>query len=254
MLARVAAPRAPWLAGFVVAGVLHGLVLVALLGRLHERTRPPDAVPVFDVALASVAAAETPIASMPPAAEPPPAAPSWQKPQAAPVERMPPPAKTPSPDPLPRADGAVDAAPLPPTAPVADASAAEPNDAAMEDSPGAGDVVVDSRPTEPAPRGALTRQERNYFAVISAHLNRRKTYPAEAKQARQQGVVVVRFRIDRDGHVLSADIRRGSGHALLDDATVELLRRVSPLPRIPRSIDRDELTLSLPIDYALTTD
>ncbi|GIX39941.1 MAG: hypothetical protein KatS3mg128_0990 [Silanimonas sp.] len=109
--------------------------------------------------------------------------------------------------------------------------------------------------TSPRTAGAgLSRRERDYFAHLSAHLNRRKEYPVEARQARQQGVVVVRFGIDRDGNVLFAEIKRGSGHALLDEATLALLKRVSPLPRIPRSLDRDRLTLSLPIDYSLTTD
>lgn len=97
------------------------------------------------------------------------------------------------------------------------------------------------------------KQEADYFALVSAHLNRRKTYPAEARQARQQGVVTVRFTVDRAGSVSGVSIKRGSGHELLDRATLDLLQRVAPLPRMPSSMQRDSVTLSLPIDYSLRT-
>lgn len=97
------------------------------------------------------------------------------------------------------------------------------------------------------------RQEADYFALVSAHLNRRKVYPAQARQARQQGVVTVRFTVDRNGNVSGVSIKRSSGHELLDSATLELLQRVAPLPRMPGSMQRDNVTLSLPIDYSLRT-
>lgn len=97
------------------------------------------------------------------------------------------------------------------------------------------------------------QQEQNYFAMVSAHLNRRKVYPAEARQARQQGVVTVRFTVDRSGNVSGASIKRSSGHEVLDRATLDLLGRVAPLPRMPASMQKDSVTLSLPIDYSLRT-
>ncbi|MDD3798603.1 MAG: energy transducer TonB [Novosphingobium sp.] len=96
-------------------------------------------------------------------------------------------------------------------------------------------------------------QAADYFSLISAHLNRKKRYPAEAKKAMQQGVVTVRFTVARDGSVSNVSIKRSSGHELLDQATMDLLRRVAPLPRIPASMKRDSITLSLPIDYSLKT-
>jgi periplasmic protein TonB len=107
--------------------------------------------------------------------------------------------------------------------------------------------------TTPVSDAKARKQEADYFALVSAHLNRRKTYPAEAKQARQQGVVTVRFTVDRNGTVSGSAIKRSSGHAILDAATLDLLRRVAPLPRMPASMLRDSITLSLPIDYSLRT-
>lgn len=98
------------------------------------------------------------------------------------------------------------------------------------------------------------KQEMDYFAQVSAHLNRRKTYPAEAKKAGQQGVVTVRFTVDRLGGVSAVALKRGSGHDVLDQTTLDLVRRVAPYPRIPASLHRESVTLALPIDYSLRTD
>lgn len=97
------------------------------------------------------------------------------------------------------------------------------------------------------------QQEADYFSLVNAHLARNKRYPREARQARQEGVVTVRFTVSRDGRVSGATIRNSSGHELLDQATLDLLQRVSPLPRFPRSMTRDSVTLTLPIEYSLRT-
>lgn len=96
-------------------------------------------------------------------------------------------------------------------------------------------------------------KEADYFALVSAHLNRKKRYPTEAKRAQQQGVVTIRFTVARDGTVSGISVKRSSGHELLDAATVELLQRVSPLPKFPSAMKRESVTLSLPIDYSLKT-
>ena len=105
----------------------------------------------------------------------------------------------------------------------------------------------------PVPDARARRQQADYFALVSAHLNRRKSYPAAARKALQQGVVTVRFTVDRKGNVSGVSIKQGSGHQILDQVTLELLQRVSPLPPMPASLQRDEVTLSLPIEYALRT-
>jgi len=91
----------------------------------------------------------------------------------------------------------------------------------------------------------------DYYSLLMAHLQRKKRYPADAKKARQQGIVTVRFSIDRGGNVTSSSVKKSSGHSLLDQATLDLMQRVSPLPPIPREMGRDSLTIALPIDYAL---
>jgi protein TonB len=85
---------------------------------------------------------------------------------------------------------------------------------------------------------------------LQARLHRSLRYPGEAKRARQQGTAYVHFRMNRDGHVLSASLERSSGYPALDDAALETVRRADPLPKIPP--DRpDEVDLTVPIEFDL---
>lgn len=111
--------------------------------------------------------------------------------------------------------------------------------------PGTGDA--------PGTDPRASKKVADYYSVLMAHLQRKKRYPSEARQARQQGIVTVRFTVNRDGAVTASSIKRSSGHDLLDQATLDLMQRVSPLPPIPREMQRDSLTIALPIDYALTS-
>lgn len=97
------------------------------------------------------------------------------------------------------------------------------------------------------------KEKANYYAMVSAHLNQRKKYPTEARKAREQGVVKVRFTVDRSGNISNVSITGSSGHAILDQATLALMQRVAPLPAMPASMERDKVTISLPIDYSLIT-
>jgi len=231
-----------WAAGAAVALMLHlaGFVLLATNGRERQL---PVSEPVVMLELADNIGASS--ASAPDQAMAP--SPAHIASAAPPVPLDIPPVRAP----LPReviSTPPQQALPAPPQ-PVATAdplpsrSAAVAQAAPVLAAPGTG-VASDSK---------ARRAEADYFALISAHLNRRKTYPVEAKRARQEGVVTIRFTVDRTGSVSGAAIKRGSGHDILDQATLELLQRVAPLPRMPASMQRDSITLSLPIEYALRT-
>ncbi|MGI9377318.1 MAG: TonB family protein [Tsuneonella suprasediminis] len=90
--------------------------------------------------------------------------------------------------------------------------------------------------------------EATWEALLLAHLEEYRRYPARARAARQEGVVHVRFRMNRAGAVLSASILRSSGFSTLDRAALDTLKRAQPLPAIPD--DRpDEVELTIPVEY-----
>jgi periplasmic protein TonB len=90
-----------------------------------------------------------------------------------------------------------------------------------------------------------------YYAELAAWLERHKRYPPQARKMRQEGIVRVRFVIDRSGKVISHRIETSSGHTALDHAASDLLRRASPMPAIPASMGRSRLEIVVPIAYRL---
>jgi protein TonB len=104
-------------------------------------------------------------------------------------------------------------------------------------------------PAPPAPQVSSNTPD-TWEGRMLARLEKFRRYPGAARSARQQGVVYIRFRINRDGHVLSSALVRSSGFPALDQAALETLRRADPLPKIPA--DRpDEIELSVPVEFTI---
>ncbi|GMU46544.1 MAG: hypothetical protein AMXMBFR26_13260 [Porticoccaceae bacterium] len=102
--------------------------------------------------------------------------------------------------------------------------------------------------------GKPARDARSYLGQIAAWIDANKTYPTAAKKAKEQGVVLIHFSIDRNGNLLASSIKRSSGHAHLDQAALTTLARAAPFPPIPKFIEKDTLSIAVPIDYSLITD
>ena len=84
-----------------------------------------------------------------------------------------------------------------------------------------------------------------------AHLERHKRYPRQARLRHQEGTATVRFTIDRDGNVARVALVASSGQAALDEETLALLERASPLPPPPPEAGAPPLTLAVPVQFNL---
>jgi periplasmic protein TonB len=91
----------------------------------------------------------------------------------------------------------------------------------------------------------------SYFARIQAHLLRHRVYPPEARASGITGVAQVVFSLGRDGRVLSVSLARGSGHRVLDQAALDMVRRAAPYPPIPPEIAASRLEMGAPIRFDL---
>lgn len=143
-------------------------------------------------------------------------------------------------------------APKPPAEPAAAPKAAgesqagtgEPDRVARDEGSAPGTGKKGSR------KGSADSQAR-YYGELATWLNRHKRYPTAARRSRHTGTVRVTFTIDRNGRVLSKRIVSGSGHAALDQEVEAMLRRASPMPKIPRELGRSTLTVTLPVVFTL---
>lgn len=242
------ADRRLWSSAGAVALALHGGVLAAVLVWSREAAPVvPDPVVLVELPAEAAPAPVPQTAAQTPAQ--PQVQPAVAQPIHPPVPFDVPPVKAPLPAdavnlPQPTPPQPVRAAPSPSQPAVAAAAPPVTNPLA-----GNGSNASPAASNDPRAR----KEQADWYALVAAHLNRRKSYPAEAKQARQQGVVTVRFTVGRDGSVSAVSIKKSSGHDVLDRATLELMQRVAPLPRMPASMAQGSVTIALPIDYSLRT-
>ena len=68
----------------------------------------------------------------------------------------------------------------------------------------------------------------SYLAELSGWLERHKHYPAKARNYQMQGTALLYFRITREGQVLDYHLTQSTGHDLLDEAVLDMIRRVQP--------------------------
>ena len=92
---------------------------------------------------------------------------------------------------------------------------------------------------------------RVYTRQVQHRLNRYKKYPTTARYERRQGTVTVKFSVAGNGDVFSQLLVKRSGHVELDEEVMALLRRISPLPPIPKTLGKNTLTLTVPITFTL---
>jgi periplasmic protein TonB len=111
--------------------------------------------------------------------------------------------------------------------------------------------------TSPAPRTTVRTEasapkiDPSWQSLLLKHLQQYKNYPGAARARNQQGVVVLDFVMDRDGHVLSQRIVASSGSTELDAEVLALIQRAQPLPAFPASMSEDQLHLTVPIRFSL---
>lgn len=90
-----------------------------------------------------------------------------------------------------------------------------------------------------------------YLNAIRARIDAAKRYPPIAQQRRQEGVVVVTFRLTSDGRLLDTPVvTRSSGFRHLDNAALLAVSRGAPYPVFP--LDPDEMkALEIPVKFFL---
>jgi protein TonB len=106
-------------------------------------------------------------------------------------------------------------------------------------------------PTPAAPAAAQASAVPGWRSELIGRLQRAKQYPDTAREREEQGVAVVRFTMDRSGHILAASLVRSAGSSALDEEAVALLHRAEPLPPIPAELAANTITLTLPVTFSL---
>jgi periplasmic protein TonB len=220
----VAEPSRPFLTMLAIALLLHGVLLA--WGRFPQSESVP--IPERPI-IQMVKLAEAPAPESNPTVQPPPL----------PLPMTPPPPRPeprPEPKPVPPAEPAPAEPKLlspepPPLVPEASASPIA-------------EVIV--APPTPAPKVLA-----GYEAQLAAWLAQHKNYPLAAQRRRQEGEVLLRVRINRQGQVLSFRVQDISRHQILDEAALSMVKRAEPFPPFPDDFPGAEFEFLLPVSFRL---
>lgn len=166
--------------------------------------------------------------------------------QATPVE--PPPLPQPKPRIAAARKPAPEPAPIAATAALPEPLPLMPSAQPLSAPPVVPDAIVEGPDTVPSITSAADRASVRILAWLSQY----RRYPAAARRARLEGTVEVVVVLLPDGRLVQQRIAQSSGHAVLDQAALELLRRASPVPAATfETGEAAELELHLPIVYRL---
>jgi protein TonB len=88
--------------------------------------------------------------------------------------------------------------------------------------------------------------------ILEAHLRKFRKYPRSALRRNIEGTVLIRFRMDRGGKVLSYSVERTSDHDVLDEAALAMIERANPLPPLPDEVPGESIELIIPANFNIT--
>ncbi len=97
----------------------------------------------------------------------------------------------------------------------------------------AGDGGGSDAPPAQGVKNTVDEMQAKYERQLSQWLQKHKTYPMEARLAGQQGKAIVRLRMDRRGNVKYSAVDRSTGHTLLDESVMAMVKKATPMPRPP---------------------
>lgn len=252
-----------WGGGLLIAGLLHAAVLGGALYWRDLAAEPPsggELAMMIDLAPPEPTPPAEPAPPAPPEPlppePPPPPEPEPAPPPPEPEPEPPPPEPEPEPEPPPVEEVAV---PLPPPSPPPPEVKPKPIEKPVEKkpptrprpAPAPAAAAAPAAPAEAPPAPPSPHVAQSWQSKVLAHLERRKRYPRGSQFRREEGVVKVRFVINPAGEVLSFRLEGSSGHVDLDEETLNLIERASPLPAPPLEIARDRLEMVVPVRFAL---
>ncbi|MEX2491677.1 MAG: energy transducer TonB, partial [Nitrospirales bacterium] len=87
---------------------------------------------------------------------------------------------------------------------------------------------------------------RNFYELVEEA----QRYPTIARELGLEGTTTVKLVLRRNGTASSLQIVSASGHAMLDNAAIETINKVLPLPP-PSTIAQAHLVIAVPIRFAL---
>jgi periplasmic protein TonB len=123
-------------------------------------------------------------------------------------------------------------------------------------------VVEAPPPPPPAPAPRAQQQPtigpavdaavlREYGAVVSSAVAKKKVYPRLAMMRHWQGTTDLKLQIAADGAMKSLSVARSSGFDVLDEQAMKMVKDALPLPNLPDALRGREFAIDIPVAFKL---
>jgi periplasmic protein TonB len=100
--------------------------------------------------------------------------------------------------------------------------------------------------------GGLAAAQNQYLSLIRARILAHRHYPPLARARQMEGVVRLRFTLAANGALnRGVQIVTPSGFTVLDEQASQCVLAAAPFPPFPAELQRDSLTVEVPIVYQL---
>lgn len=109
-------------------------------------------------------------------------------------------------------------------------------------------VSPSARPAAPD-AGALAAYGRELAGAVAT----RQRYPRLAQLRSWQGTAVLQLELAAAGGLLAVRVLSSSGHEILDQQALEMVRAVVPLPPLPGALAGQPLTVDVPVVFRLVS-
>ncbi len=98
----------------------------------------------------------------------------------------------------------------------------------------------------------IIKARETYEDKILKRINAMKHYPMQARRTNQEGVVMVRFTLKRNGTLKgNVAIVKKCRYEVLNKAAVKTIVRANPYPLFPNEIKKNEISFVIDVDFHL---
>lgn len=102
---------------------------------------------------------------------------------------------------------------------------------------------------------AFGRSPRNskelYLARLRDNLLRKQEYPRASRAFREEGTVVIRLTLEKDGSLRKIEMVEGSPFSRLNDAAMKAASKAAPFPAFPQDLRYSSWRITLPVRFTL---
>ena len=120
-------------------------------------------------------------------------------------------------------------------------------------------VLISACAASPEVAAPPAQTPNDYFMMLQNIISSNTRYPPAAVTAREQGVVVVRVDVGRDGRIMETALMKAAKYQDLNDESLKVFKRISTFPPVPASISpgvtlfRVELPITFSLEYSAGT-